>query len=237
MMNYLVFGASRGLGALFAHELPQSGDTVWMISRSEPELTAKDGVKRIWINADLGQSGVTRKIANQFAAQRLDVCIYNAGIWEENAFTEAYDYEAVPDEMTEKLIAVNLTSAITGIQKLLPALRKSSNGKIILIGASSGLENSGWPEIANNASKFGLRGVAHGLREVLRDDQIATTVINLGNVGVITYSDGTMSLEPVEDNTITIPIQDLLRTMRYLINLSSASVVKEIDLSAVSDRV
>jgi short-subunit dehydrogenase len=231
-MNYLIFGASRGLGALFNYELPKAGDKVWLVSRTQPDLFNQDGVTRFWIQADLSLSGVSSRIAQNLNAEILDVCLYNAGIWEEYAFTERYNYEEVSDAETERLIAVNLTSAITCVQKVLPNLRRSVNPKIIFTGSGSGLENSRQPEIANTASKFGLRGVTHALREVVRKDCIGVTCLNLGDVGVITYQNGEMQLEPTESG---ITPADLVAMLKYIINLSSASCVKEIDLFAMSN--
>jgi short-subunit dehydrogenase len=237
MTNYLVFGASRGLGALFARELPVSGDQVWLVARSQPDLSEDDGITRYWIPADLTASGAGRAIAERLDNVVLDVCIYNAGIWETDAFTDQYDYEQVGDDETERLITINLTAAITCIQKVLPHLRRSLNAKIILIGAYSGLENSRSPEVANTASKFGLRGVAHALREVVRRDRIGVTCINLGNVGVITYENRQRKLEPIEASKLAITPEDLLSVARMIVNISNASCIKEIDLTGMDDPV
>ena len=52
--NYIIFGASQGLGDAFVKGLPSSGDTVWIVSRSEPSsLNIDDGVRRIWLKIDL----------------------------------------------------------------------------------------------------------------------------------------------------------------------------------------
>jgi NAD(P)-dependent dehydrogenase (short-subunit alcohol dehydrogenase family) len=50
------------------------------------------------------------------------------------------------------------------------------------MGSLSGRDNCPGREVANTASKFGLRGVMHSLREELRSQQIGVTVINPGNV-------------------------------------------------------
>jgi short-subunit dehydrogenase len=235
--NYLVFGASRGLGALFARELPVAGDQVWLVARSQPDLSEGDGVRRHWIPADLSTAGAGRKITEALGDVTLDVCIYNAGIWETHAFTEQYDYEQVSDEETERLITINLTSAITSVQKLLPHLRRSTNGKIIFIGAYSGLENTRSLEVANTASKFGLRGMTHALREVVRRDRIGVSCINLGNVGVITYENGQRQLEPIEEGVLAITPEDLLTVVRTIVRISNASCIKEIDLTGMDDPV
>ena len=90
--------------------------------------------------------------------------------------------EPLPIEESEDIITVNLTSAIICIQKLLTNLKQSDNAKIILIGSTSGLENSGSQAVAYAASKFGLRGLGHALRENLRKDSITVTCINPGEV-------------------------------------------------------
>jgi NAD(P)-dependent dehydrogenase (short-subunit alcohol dehydrogenase family) len=233
MTNLLVFGASRGLGALFVHALPQPGDRVWMVSRSQPNVVMREGITRVWIQADLSVSGAGRVIADAVGDAVLDVCLYNAGVWEEHAFSDAYRYEDVSDDETERLMAVNLTSAITSVQKLLPVLRRSQNGKIILIGSNAGLENSRRPEVAYSASKFGLRGMAHALREVVRVDRIGVTSVNLGDVGVVTQIDGQPMIDP--NGFQGIPLADIVSVLQCVIGLSNASCMKEIDLLGMGE--
>lgn len=233
MTNFLIFGASRGLGALFVQALPQPGDRVWMVSRSRPDLRITNGVEAVWIQADLAVSGAGKAIAEAVDEAVLDVCVYNAGVWEEHAFSDRYRYEDVSDEETERLITINLTAAVTSVQKLLPALRRSLNGKIILIGSNAGLENARRPEVAYAASKFGLRGMAHALREVVRVDHIAVTSVNLGDVGVVTQIDGQPAIDP--KGFQGIPLADIVSVMRCLVSLSNASCVKEIDLLGMGE--
>lgn len=232
MTNYLIFGASRGLGALFSRELPNAGDTVWIVSRSEPYLDELDGVVRVWIPADLSMRGTGSMIAQKYGDAPLDVCLYNAGIWEDDAFGDSYDYEKVKDEDTERIIAINLTSAIVSVQKLLPNLRRSKNAKIIFTGSINGMENSRAPEVAYSASKFGLRGVTHALREVVRKDRISVTCVNLGSASATKDE-----MEADSNTRNTVSPDDLISVMRCIISLSNASCVKEIDLLAMSDGV
>lgn len=217
MRNFLIFGASRGLGAALSVGVPQPGDMVWTVSRRQPRQPA-DSVQRQWIEGDLTQPQTGQQVADVLAGQRLDVLIYNAGIWEDSAFGSGYDFEEVPHAETHNIIAVNLTSAITCIQKVVPNLRQSANGKVILVGSTSGLENINGPEVAYVASKFGLRGVAHALRENLRPFSISVTCINPGSI------EGS-----------GIPHSDLVAITRCLVGLSNATCVKEIDIPAMTD--
>ncbi|HEY7689333.1 MAG TPA: SDR family oxidoreductase [Dongiaceae bacterium] len=234
MAGTIIFGASRGLGAAFNLALPARGDCVWLVARSRPDLDYDDGVERRWIEADLSQADVGQKIAAALVGAPLDLAIYNAGIWESTAFSPGYRFEQVPDEETRDILAVNLASAITCLKAVLPSLRKSKAAKIILIGSTSGLDNIGQPEVAYTASKFGLRGVAHALREVVRKDGIAVTCLNPGNIGTITVKDGKIASRPHERRDM-IPPQDLIEIVRCVTRLSNASCVKEIDVMAMTD--
>jgi NAD(P)-dependent dehydrogenase (short-subunit alcohol dehydrogenase family) len=224
-MNILITGASRGLGDAFARGLGQPGDTLWLISRnSPPSLSLEDGVKRHWIEADLSSAGVHQRIANSLNAD-LDVVIHNAGIWESGAFSSQYNFQEVPEAETRAVLEVNLIAPILLTQALLPKLKSSSNPKIVLIGSINGLENAAMPEVAYSASKFGLRGVAHALREHLRDQQIGVTVINPGSIAWA----GNLDREDL------IPPNDIVRLVRAVLETSRRTVIKEIDLPAMFD--
>jgi short-subunit dehydrogenase len=236
MANILIFGGSRGLGAALSWGVPARGDAVWLVSRNQADLDNRDGVRRIWIEADLSARGAASLVAAAVGHTPLDVVIYNVGIWEHNAFRDSYDFMAVDDVETERIIAINLTSAITCIRALVPQLRKSTAAKLIFIGSTSGLDNSSGREVAYAASKFGLRGITHALRENLRADGIAVTCLNPGNIGTITVERGVVSSRPHEDR-VMIPPQDLVALVKCVIGLSNASCVKEIDIMAMTDRV
>jgi NAD(P)-dependent dehydrogenase (short-subunit alcohol dehydrogenase family) len=236
MAGLLIFGGSRGLGAALSWGLPAHGDKVWLVSRGRPDLADTDGVQRVWIEADLSVRGAGLAVAKAVSDAALDLVIYNAGIWEHNAFRDSYDFLEVDDAETERIIAVNLTSAITGIRALLPNLRKSAGAKVILIGSTSGIDNSTGREVAYAASKFGLRGMTHALRENLRADGIAVTCLNTGNIGTITVERGIVSANPHESREM-IPPRDLIAIVKCVIGLSNASCVKEIDIMAMTDRV
>lgn len=232
MTNLIIFGASRGLGAAFNAGLPKPGDNVWLVSRSQPMVDPEAGVNRRWVQADLAHPAAGQMAAEALAGQRLDVLLYNAGIWEAHAFGQDYDFEQVSEAETTRIIAVNLTAPILCIQKLLPNLRQSDNPKIILIGSTSGLDNNRGPEVAYNASKFGLRGAAQTLREVLRRDRIGVTCVN---PGLITdYVAGADAPAHVS-NPDSLPTDDLVAVVQCVMRLSRAACLKQIDLPAMSD--
>src|SRR5262245_37522256 len=104
MTATIMFGASRGLGAVFNLALPVPGDHMWLLSRSRPDLDYNDGVVRHWIEADLGAADAAAKTAAALSATPLDIAIYNAGIWEDTAFSSAYRFDEVPDAETQNIL-------------------------------------------------------------------------------------------------------------------------------------
>jgi NAD(P)-dependent dehydrogenase (short-subunit alcohol dehydrogenase family) len=227
-VNLLITGASRGLGDALARGLPSAGDTAFLVSRnSPPSLEVRDGVARHWLEADLNDVNAPEITQNALDGHALDVLIHNAGIWESTAFFNGYEFQNVSDTETRGILRVNLESVITLTRALLPHLEGSTNPKIVLIGSVNGLENTGMPEVAYNASKWGLRGVAHGLRENLRQKRIGVTIINPGSIDVTDDS----SREDL------IPPSDLVTLLRCIVSLSRRSNVKEIDLPAMLDEM
>lgn len=237
MKNMIVFGASKGLGDAFVRGVPQSGDKVWVVSRSKPEsLNVEDGVQRIWIQADLSELQAAEHIASQLQGETLDVLIYNVGIWEKEGFEEHYTFDRDEPADISQLIHVNVTSTIVCIQALLPQLRQSEAGKIILIGSTAGLSNAGSSQVSFVASKFAIRGVTEALREHTREDRIAVTCINPGELAAaIPYEDG-MERALAEYDGTRIPLQDMVAIVRCIISLSKAACVKEINIPALTDK-
>ena len=171
----IVIGASRGVGAAVAkHILPR---TKQLITVSRTASIAD------WIEADISTKAGVTKVSNAVGNSPLDALLYMGGTWESEAFTSKYSFEDCSDRDLENVIAVNLLAPIRLVKSLLPALKQADNPKIIFMGALSGLDNFPAREVANSASKFGLRGAVQALREELRSERIAVTIINPGNIG------------------------------------------------------
>ncbi|MHA7964248.1 SDR family NAD(P)-dependent oxidoreductase [Paenibacillus sp. CAU 1782] len=236
MKNYIVFGASKGLGDAFVKGLPEAGDTVWIVSRSKPDsMGIGDGVERKWIPADLSQLNAASVIASELHGRKLDVLIYNVGIWEKEGFEDHYDFEKDDPADIANIIHVNITSTIACIQALLPNIRQSRNGKIVLIGSTAGLENTNNGQVSFVASKYGLRGVASALREHVRKDGIAVTCINPGELAAeIPFEEGGDKAIQEYGGT-RIPVQDIVSIVKCLVSLSPAACVKEIHVPAMTD--
>ncbi|ANY66039.1 short-chain dehydrogenase [Paenibacillus sp. BIHB 4019] len=236
MKTYLVFGASKGLGDAFVRGVPEQGDKVWVVSRSKPEsLDLNDGINRIWIQADLSELNAAARVTDKLANETVDVLIYNVGIWEREGFEEHYTFDKDEPADISRLIHVNITSAIVCIQAVLPHIRQSAVGKIILIGSTAGLNNSNSTQVSFVASKFAIRGITEALREHTRKDGIAVTCINPGELAAeIPYEEGSERALAAYNGT-RIPLQDMVALVKCVVSLSKAACVKEINIPALTD--
>lgn len=126
-------------------------------------------------------------------------------------------------------------SAVSSVHALLPNLKKASHAKIILIGSTSGLDNEGCKAVAYTASKFGVRGLAHSLREYLRKDGITVTCINPGSMATdLSFDNGPEAAIKKHDGK-RIPVHDIVSLVKTIAGLSSASCVKELHVPALND--
>lgn len=227
-MHLLLTGASRGLGDALSRLLPQPGDDFTLLSRTRPpSLDANDGIARAWLPLDLADAAQVEQAALPLGP--LDALIHNAGVWERTAFSQRYRFEDVTAEEEKRILQVNLHAPLVLTRRLLPHLRASANPKIIFIGSTNGLENAGASEAAYGASKWGLRGLSHALREAVRADHIGVTVINCGTLGDRLHN---ATGDVIGEG---IPYEDMARIVRMVLDTSRRTVVKEIDVPAQLD--
>ena len=235
-MKILIVGASKGLGKAFVEGLVGDDDTVIGISRNKPkDLQLQTAAKIEWISVDMSDSIQAANIIEKQAPTELDVIIYNLGIWEEEAFSNSYQFLNSSDDEIVNLIGINITSAILLLKRLIPRLLKSRRPQIVLTGSTSGLPQSGGPEVAFGASKFALRGIANALREGFREEKLAVTCLQIGDLNT---EDGIS--EPVDiacqrGDGHLIPLHDVVDITRALLKISNSSYVNEITLPAILD--
>lgn len=219
MKRIVVAGASRGIGAAVAAHFAARGDEVIALSRG----TAPHGH---WLSVDLAEAGQIASLPDRIGG-RVDALLYTGGIWEDGAFTNAYRFTASPPNEAQRVIAVNLTAPILLTQALLPLM--PTGARVVFIGSLSALDNTASPEVANSASKYGLRGAAQALAKTLQPLGIGVGVINPGNVA----TDEVLSdiSEGRFDDQTPIPMADLLAAFDFALTLSPASVATEINLA------
>jgi 3-oxoacyl-[acyl-carrier protein] reductase len=219
--RYLVIGASRGIGAAVAGHLDQQGHDILSVSRT-PSLIGE------WIQADVSTAAGIATVVSCVKDRSIDGLLYLGGVWERGAFTSEYDFTQSPDEETRFVINVNLIAPIEITKRLHPNLTKSQNPRAVFIGALSGLDNAASPEVANTASKAGLRGATQALRLSLAKTGIGFTVINPGNVETAEV------LADIKEGRFPdqspIPLRDLCSLIDWILSLSRHTDVGEVSL-------
>ena len=73
------------------------------------------------------------------------------------------------------------------------------------------------------------------MREGLRKDCIAVTLVNPGTFGTLRHTGDDLAVEPVDGYAGTIAPADLLATFRFVSATSNATCVREIDVVAMED--
>lgn len=220
----MVAGASRGIGLAVADARAAAGDEVLSVSRTPSP-------KGQWIEADLGTASGCRKAADAAGGAQLDALLYMGGTWETDAFTTAFDFERCSDDDLRRVLDVNLLAPIRLAQRLLPALRKATAPRVVLMGSLSGLPHRASPEVANTASKFGLQGVAQALVEATRGHGIGVTVINPGNVATPEVMSELAQGQLLGGHAI--PMVDLLACVDLVLRMGASTTVERIDLATM----
>lgn len=231
--TFLIYGVSKGLGKAIAKLIPDSIDTVYGVSRSAPE-----GIDNLnWISTDLSYpEDAVHTVKKVVGEDKIDILIYNVGIWENNAFTDSYNFKEVSSIELNKIINTNISTCIQSLQSLIDNLKRSNNAKVILIGSTWGVDNHNGKELIFSATKYALRGVAQSLREILREDLIGVSVLNLGYLATEYEIDVPTELILAETNHSLIPLSDVIQAIKFIISTTNATCVKEILMPAMKDR-
>jgi glucose 1-dehydrogenase len=148
----LVTGAARGLGLAIAARFAQEGAQVVLADIEEDAVkAAADTLKQQGIRVDVSRrSDVEEMIAT--ATKRLgavDILVNNAGIYRNTPLLELSEAEF------DKVIAINLKSALFGIQAVAPQMIARRSGCIVNT-ASVAARLGAIGTIAYSASKAGL---------------------------------------------------------------------------------
>ena len=231
--TFLIYGVSKGLGKAIVRAVPKPTDTIYGISRTQPQQIPNLN----WIRADLSKpEQAVSDVKTVIGQQKLDVLIYNVGIWEQQAFSNNYNFENVSAAEINQIINTNISTCILSIQSLIENLKLSDNAKIILIGSTWGVDNHNGKELVFSATKFALRGIAQSLREILREHLIGVSVINLGYLAS-EYEIDKPNQDVLEETVYSIiPLADVIQAIHFILSTTKASCVKEILMPAMLDQ-
>lgn len=175
----LLSGATGGIGQAVAARLADAGARLVLSSRREVELKeiAKGlpgGARRHKVSvSDLAKAGAAAKLIKD--SGDVDILVANAALPASGLLEDLS-----PSEIS-RAMRVNLESPILMSRELAPALEKKGAGHIVLIASIAGKVGSPRASLYN-ATKFGLRGFAFGLREDMHSHGVGVSIVSPGFV-------------------------------------------------------
>jgi short-subunit dehydrogenase len=171
----LLTGATGGLGRAIARSLADRGATLLLSARQEAALEALaaelPGAGHRVLPADLAEPGAAEALAA--AATGTEVLVANAGL---PAAGRMQDF--TPEEV-KRALRVNLEAPMLLAQALFPAMLERRSGHLLFISSLAGKSPAPQSSIYN-ATKFGLRGFALGLRTDLSPHGVGVSLVSPG---------------------------------------------------------
>ncbi len=173
----LLTGATGGLGRAIAAALAERGAKLVLSGRKAEALESLagelPGEGHSTAPSDLAEPGAAEKLAAEVGP--VDILIANAGL---------PGTGRLPDYSTEQLtgtLRVNLEAPILLARALEPAMLEKGSGHMVFISSLSGKSATPLSSIYN-ATKFGLRGFALGLRADLDPQGVGVSLVSPGTI-------------------------------------------------------
>lgn len=173
----LLTGATGGLGRAIAKALAVRGAKLVLSSRKPEELEklaaelAGDGHRTL--PCDLGEPGAAERLAAD--AGEVDVLVANAGLPGTGRLPE------FSSENLLRALRVNLEAPMMLARGLEPRMVERGEGHMVFISSLSGKSATPLSSVYN-ATKFGLRGFALGLRADLDPLGIGVSIVSPGTI-------------------------------------------------------
>ncbi len=173
----LLTGATGGLGRAIAEALTGRGATLLLSGRKAEALEALaaelPGEGHTVFPADLAEPGAAEKLAAE--AGDVDILVANAGLPGTGRLPE------YTSERLEGTLRVNLEAPMHLARALEPGMIERGRGHMVFISSLSGKSATPLSSVYN-ATKFGLRGFALGLRADLDPLGIGVSIVSPGTI-------------------------------------------------------
>ena len=179
-MVAIIGGASTGMGAATARLFAQEGAAVVVAARSAEKLDSlveditESGGTALAVPTDANDRAAVAAMVERAREQfgRIDVLVNSVGTNIKNrAFTEMRPAD------WDMMIAHNLTVAYNLVDAVLPVMRAQGTGTIIHYSSDAVQKPNVVSGIAYQATKHGVRGLAHGTMMEERERGIRVSVV------------------------------------------------------------
>ncbi len=224
----VITGASGGIGAELARQLGARGDSLVLGARRQAELekvadeVRAAGGKAVTVKTDVTRRGDIEKLrdAGMEAFGHIDVWVNNAG---QGITRSVLD---LTDEEFDSIIAVNVKSALYGMQAIVPYFKERGEGHVINVSSFLARVPIASFRSAYNAAKAALNSLTANVRMDLakefpnvhatvfmpgivstefRNNALGGTIGNWSNIGTTAAGD---SQTPEEVGTIMVQLID-----------------------------
>ena len=232
----LITGGSTGIGLAIAETLLKDGHGVTICARNPERLTAAAGQLRRWgdvhtVQADVTDQAAVRRLVTEHEQRfgRLDVLVNNAGAVVVGPLSSA------PVEQLDHALAANLRAHWLVTAEAIPLLTAAGeeHRRALVVNTSSILGRYAQPSTpAYSASKAALFALSQAVQLELAGSGVRATTLAPAFVATpmtdaIPHLDSAQLIEP----------QDLAEAVRFLTRLGPNTVVPEIQLLGVRDRL
>ncbi|MDX6634304.1 MAG: hypothetical protein QOF06_507 [Solirubrobacterales bacterium] len=171
----LLTGATGGLGRAIAHSLAERGAVLTLSARKREALeemaASLPGSGHSVLPADLAEPNAAERLAAEAAGT--EILIANAGL------PGAGKLDEFSADEVKRALRVNLEAPMLLARALYPAMLEAGSGHLVFVASLSGKAASPRTSIYN-ATKFGLRGFALGLRSDLNPRGVGVSIVSPG---------------------------------------------------------
>ncbi len=200
----LVTGASAGIGRASADRLARRGWTVVGASRRTPQAVAWQSLVMDVDDDESVATGVQEVVARH---GRIDAVVTAAG-WGLSG-----PAETTPLEQARAQLETNFWGTVRVVREVLPHMRESGGGRVVLIGSLGGL--IGLPfQAYYSASKYALEGFGEALAYEVAPFGITVTLVEPGNA-VSDFTDNRRRSDPHPDSPYAAASDKAISTMEH----------------------
>jgi 3-oxoacyl-[acyl-carrier protein] reductase len=176
----LISGGSRGIGLMIARCLHAEGCRVALCSRGEEELD--EAARLLDTSVSIHRCDATSSTdTDRFVSEayrhwgQIDIAISNVGSG------RSVPPGAESQSEWNRVLDVNLLSAMNLVTSVRPAISKTGGGSIVCVSSICGLEAIGAP-VTYSAAKAALNAAVRGLARPLAREQIRINAVAPGNI-------------------------------------------------------